>query len=154
MAALRLGGTEGWIWIIGTGCLSFVGLILYLLDPGAAKSMQRDRWPKARGAQFARLVLLVCIVQLPPIAWRVAEGDPLERAAKAYVETHHEAWRGRARSTGPVQIILEGTDVPELLADGKLRAGVSDGEPWFEFDHHVYGIRRFDVGRRRWRTLE
>lgn len=152
--ALELNAFMGTFWIVGTGCLSFVGSIMFVLDPGLAKTISRERSPKAHGAKGTRLILLACLVQLPPITWRVAEGDPLEREAKAYVEANHEAWRGVAGGADPVVVALDGPDVPRLLTVAELRTGRSVEGLWFEFDHQVYGARRYWVERDRWETVD
>lgn len=158
-AALELDYGLGGIWLISLGVLGAGASLGYWIDPGRTTDVARDQDPRASSVLWVRLCLLFVVIQLPAVTWRLLNGDPEVRGAKAYLAAHAPALVAglaerppREREAG-ISLPVPTADAPPLLSARKIRVGEEAGRAWIEFERSFSGRRevyRYDVGRSLW----
>lgn len=158
-AAVRLSYDSGLLWLAGLAFLGVLGASGYSIGRIAKLNPGRSKAPIVRGLRLAQLLGLFAIAQLPAVAWRLNEGDPEIRAAKAYCEEiAEETWTSLDTQglldAGTDATVLPGeSDLPRFVHQHGLWFGVRDGRAHMGFqrgrtdsvDDYAY-----DIDRNRW----
>ena len=145
-AAATLDLDMGYLWLGALSVFALINAVGFWMDPGRRDNIGRDQDPRASSTKMARLGLLIVVAQLPAVSWRLVEGDPETRLAKAWVVgTLNDTGRDGDPDAG----------LPESYAPAGITQVEARGRTWLLIARSLSGTTRvwsYDVEGGRWKA--